>query len=318
MTDEKNEQVKAGGNTNGAGTIEMDLTKVIEEVESWNLGVVRQDPIEFANLVTKFIHAGSKSHILTTDDIIVYAYPKDVDITKYTGTFKTIKHYHIPTNLTGLMNLGAKYLDAKLYISLPEDLRPPPKLLEMSTKDTEGIKITVYNDFSRLKMYMYVFYFYMLIRAHPPSSTGIYAEQPMPKFIRSVLKVEESPGEIADYLAEFPLAKLDPSWIKKVPTCGLTQETASKLGLVPAGYRLALIFNCLRINKYDDDGLEIIKSKKMDTEKKEITDPIERRHKPSYLDTAVLIARSFRNAGYCWDFHPATRNPNISAKRNYK
>ncbi|KHJ33027.1 hypothetical protein EV44_g3295 [Erysiphe necator] len=33
-----------------------------------------------------------------------------------------------------------------------------------------------------------------------------------------------------------------------------------------------------------------------------------------YLDEAVEIAKSLKAGGYCWDFHPATRSPEIISK----
>lgn len=30
-----------------------------------------------------------------------------------------------------------------------------------------------------------------------------------------------------------------------------------------------------------------------------------------WFDDAITVAKSFRDAGLCWDFHPATRNPNL-------
>ena len=50
-----------------------------------------------------------------------------------------------------------------------------------------------------------------------------------------------------------------------------------------------------------------------DKDEKGITEKVVK-IKPDWFDDAIQVAKSFRLAGFCWDFHPATRNPNVLAK----
>lgn len=71
----------------------------------------------------------------------------------------------------------------------------------------------------------------------------------------------------------------------------------NRLGLGVAGYRLVLIFNIVEPDLYTTKS----------TTKNEYCQS----KNPPYLDSAVEVIRSFKTAGYCWDFHPATRSPKI-------
>ena len=65
------------------------------------------------------------------------------------------------------------------------------------------------------------------------------------------------------------------------------------MGLGATGYRLPSIFNLIIPDKYNDKNKD---------------------DKPKQFDGAIIVAKSFKLAGFCWDFHPATRDPNLLVK----
>ncbi|POS85043.1 hypothetical protein EPUL_002361 [Erysiphe pulchra] len=122
----------------------------------------------------------------------------------------------------------------------------------------------------------------------------------MPKFIITILNFQDSVTEIFEYLASFDVSKLNPAWVKLIKLNNISPEAVNRLGLGIAGYKLVSVFNIMELDIYDVQGNSTIKSGP--------------RKRPYYLIDAVLVAKSFRIAGYCWDFNPATIDPNLIAK----
>ncbi|KAI6249191.1 hypothetical protein HI914_02550 [Erysiphe necator] len=206
----------------------------------------------------------------------------------------------VPNTLLGLLANGTKFFDAVVYIGMEESRRPKAIKLELSATGDGPLSFPTYDDVSKLTTYIFVVYFYIVIRAHPPSDNGAYQNQPMPKFITTVMNCRESIFEIANYLASFDLIKLNPVWVRYIPTTHISQEAMNRLGLGVAGYRLVSVFNIVEPDLY--------------TSKTDEKNEYKQAQKPKYLDTAIAVIRSFELAGYCWDFHPATRNPTIISK----
>lgn len=121
--------------------------------------------------------------------------------------------------------------------------RPKPSTLELQTAENETIEVPTYDVLTKLTTYLFIVYFFNLIRDHPPSDNIAYTNQPMPKFISTVMGCKDSIFEITDYLASFDLMKLNPLWVKFIPTKHTSQEAVNRLGLRVAGYRLVSIFN---------------------------------------------------------------------------
>lgn len=268
----------------------LDFTRVIKELDSWNLGVIEQDPKLFANALQGYIVSGSKLHTLSRDDIIVFAeLEMDYD-GKSTDPTVIVGKQKVSTTVEGLMKGGAKFFDAMQYLKLPPDERPAPHIHKRDQDGSEVSSFKVFNDKMTLNKYLFAVYFYIVIHGRPPAPSGGNMDQPIPKLVSIVLNIEGYMNEIVDYLASFALNKLNPNWVTEVNMDNISQEALTRLGLRVAGYRLVSIFNVIVPDKYTKEN---------------------EKDKPSYLDDAIFVMRSFRKAGYCWDFHPATRDPDI-------
>ncbi|RKF62101.1 hypothetical protein OnM2_036073 [Erysiphe neolycopersici] len=203
----------------------------------------------------------------------------------------------ISPDVMRLLANGTKFFDALVYLSMEEEIRPKPIFLEFEKAADGTIEIPTYDDMSKLTTFIFVAYFFVVIRAHAPSDNGIYANQPIPNFIANIMNCKSTVTEVSDYISSFDLIKLSPEWVKFIPTTSISQESVNRLGLGVAGYRLVSVFNVIAPDMYTDKTAK-------DEEYKYAT-------KPAYLDVAVSVMRSFRQAGYCWNFHPATRSPDI-------
>ncbi|RKF60247.1 hypothetical protein OnM2_052075 [Erysiphe neolycopersici] len=253
---------------------------------------------EINNMDFKVININMQK--LTPDDKTVIAnldgkYPnkEEKDVTLVDGKI-------VPNTVQGLLANGTKFFDAIVYHGIDEERRPKPIEIQFEKADDGTIEIPTYDDMAKLTTYIFVAYFFVVIRAHAPSDSGIYANQPMPNFISNIMNCRATISEVSEYISSFDLIKLSPEWVKYIPTTCISQESVNRLGLGVAGYRLVSVFNVVEPDMYTDKA-------KNDEEYRYKT-------KPTYLDTAVTIMRSFRQAGYCWDFHPATRSPDIMSK----
>jgi len=285
----------------------LDPSNILAELAGFNNDKVQQDPEVYAKILQAFVNEGSQLHNLHVDDITVFFNPSgDVaDVEK--DNVRTIDGKKVANTVSGLLAAGAKFFDAVLYLSLPEDRRPQPSNHQEPKKSGQIIKFPLYNDVGLITQYIFSMYFFIMIRAHPPSNLADYKAQPMPKFISAVLGIEQAAAAMAEYLASFSLSNLNPAWVKYIDVKGLSQEAASRFGLGVAGYRIVSIFNVIIPDKYrtTKKGEPILEHEK---------DAIPLEEKPAWLDDAIKVAKSFKDAGPCWDFHPATRNPNVLSK----
>lgn len=305
-----------------------NITTLVNELSGFNKDIVKQDPETLAQLLQGFINDGSQLHTLHIGEITVFANPQNevggvkVEIEGIElNNVTTIGDLKVSNTVSGLLAAGAKFFDAVIYLSLSAELRPPPHEHAPSKDPAKVGKYPLYNDLPRITQYVFSMYFYIMIRAHAPSSIADYKLQPMPKFITSVLGVEEAASSMAEYLASFPLQNLNLAWVKYIKTSTISQEAASRFGLGVAGYRIVSIFNSAEPDKYRTTFRKTKEEKKKELEendgeplpdKEAGREPLE--DKPAWLDGAIAVARSFKDAGPCWDFHPATRSPNVLAK----
>ncbi|KAJ5530567.1 hypothetical protein N7527_003960 [Penicillium freii] len=185
------------------------------------------------------------------------------------------------------------FFDDAIYLSLPEGDRPTPHKHPVPSGSRGTQKIPRYNDLTKITKFIYAISLYIMIRAHPPVLSCDYKDPPMPKFISTILGITENQTQISEYIASLPLQNLDPVWVKDIKLPEIGQEAMSKFGPDVAGYRLASIFNTYEPDKYTGEHAK---------------------DKPIWLDSAVWVVKSFLDAGLCWDFHPATRSPNILTK----
>ncbi|RKF57809.1 hypothetical protein OnM2_071064 [Erysiphe neolycopersici] len=256
----------------------VDFKNVIREINKMDFGIINIDSKALANSLSKFVAVGSLVHKLTSDDITVisnldgdYPHKETKDVTEVDGKI-------VPNTIRGLLANGTKFFDAIVYLSIDDERKPKPVFLQFEKAGDGTIEIPTYDDMAKLTTFIFVAYFYVVIRAHPPSDSGVYATQPMPNFITNIMNFRST-------IAEF------------IPTTSISQESVNRLGLGVAGYRLVSVFNVIEPDMYKDKA-------KGDEEFRYPT-------KPKYIDTAVEVMRSFRQAGYCWNFHPATRSPDI-------
>ncbi|KAI6249542.1 hypothetical protein HI914_02090 [Erysiphe necator] len=281
----------------GAANYVVTFDHLIEEVNNIVFKIVEVDYESLGRDLGKFVAIGSVIQKLYPDDLTIVA-NMDGD---YKG--KEMENLHlnngkeVPNNLLGLLANGTKYFDAFVYLGMEPTRRPKPVSLELQKTQDGKIVVPTYNDMTKLAKYLIIVLFYILIRGHPPSVTEAYVNQPMPKFMTTVLGCRDNIFDITDYLASFYSVKMDPKWFQHLPTNHISQEGVNRLGLRVAGYRLVSIFTNVEPDLYTAKSVS-------NNEYRQLT-------KPSYLDTAVEIMRSFKTAGYCWDFHPATRSPDI-------
>lgn len=241
--------------------------------------LIFQDPVKIAGVLAKFVHDGSQTHILNTDDVTVSIFAKDeAEFNKESVNLE--KKYEI------LMRGGSRFFNVFFYLGLDEESRPKATVLPDLPIGAEADGMSNYADAGTISKYIFYTYFFIMIRGHAPTSSSAYAGQPVPKFLSAVLAMKESPQIVSNYLATFDLNSIDPNWVRHVPTVGLSKEAESRFGLGVAGYRLCSVFNHYKPDKDLDDNL---------------------------LES-VEVAKSFLDAGLDWDFHPATRSANLLSK----
>ncbi|POS82290.1 hypothetical protein EPUL_006584 [Erysiphe pulchra] len=233
----------------------LNFDNVIKEVNSWDFKVIQIDSVKLSQTLTKFIEVGSIIHKLTPDELTIVANHKGKYTNKEEQLVEKVDNSIIPKTIAGLMANGTKFLDAVIYLSMELSRRPNPSPTDMEPDDEGNIDLPTYDDLVKLTTYMFVVFFYILIRAHSPSDTGDYKGQPMPKFITTILGVHDAIGDIVDYLASFDLQKIDPSWVQNVPAKNISQEAINRFGLGVAGYRLVSVFNIVKPDLYAESQI---------------------------------------------------------------
>ncbi|POS82076.1 hypothetical protein EPUL_006619 [Erysiphe pulchra] len=285
--------------TLSSDSYKLNFSNVIKELNGWDFKVIQMNSTKLAASLTQFVEVGSIIHKLTPDDLTIVANLKGKYDNKEETLVDKVDDAIIPRTAAGLMANGTKFLDAIIYLSMDISKRPKPTPTDMEPNEDDILDLSTYDDSVKLTTYMFVIFFYILIRARLPADNGDY-NLPMPKFITTILDVHDPIGDIVDYIASFDIQKIDPAWVQNVPAKNISQKAINQFGLGVAGYRLVSVFNIVNPDLYAKEPVP--------TNMRHIND------KPEYIDSAVEVARSFVTAGHCWDFHPATRNPNIITK----
>lgn len=128
--------------------------------------------------------------------------------------------------------------------------RLQPSTTQLEVLDERSIEVPIYDDMSKLTTYIFVAFFYVLIVAHAPSDIGAYKNQPMPKFITTVMGCQCTTYEVTEYLASFDLIKLKLEWVKSVPMKKRSQDAVNRFGIGVAGYWLVSVFNLMQPDLY--------------------------------------------------------------------
>ncbi|POS81820.1 hypothetical protein EPUL_006668, partial [Erysiphe pulchra] len=201
----------------------LNFDNVIKELNSWDFKLIQVDSKKLANSLARFIEVGSIIHKLTPDELTIVANLKGKYDNKEETLVEKIGDSIIPNTVSGLMANGTKFLDAVIYLSMEKSKRPTPTPTDMEPND-DVLDLPTYNDLVKLTTYMFVIFFYVLIRAHSPSDSGDYKGQPMPKFITTILGVHNPIGDIVDYVASFDLQKIVPAWVQNIPAKNISQK----------------------------------------------------------------------------------------------
>jgi len=251
-----------------------------------DLGVVNFDPIVLAGIFSDYIIQGSKVHSLNRDQIKVYANIINPFVGKEDTIVQVMGEHTVACTIPGLMAAGTKFMDAVAWLCIKPENRPLPLVHKPAKDDKMDFVPKLFNVPSKLCSAMFFYYFYIIIRARAPEETTNTKTDPIPAFLSKVLGISETANEVAEYLSSFPLKCIDPAWVKHIDMKAISRESVSRFGLGVAGYRLCSPF-------------------KLAKPKEGLTDD---------LKEAIIVATSFTEAMPCWDFHPATRNPEIIAK----
>lgn len=253
-----------------------------------DFGDINVDVRELAKIFERYVAFGSRRFKLSIQDITVYANPIQDFEGKESASVTAVGNLQVANTLLGLMAAGAKFIDAVIYLGLPNARKPNPREHPVPKGATPATQISfpTYNSPPKIARCMFFYYFYVLTRAKAPSGSADEATQPVPNFLSSVLAYKESAGEVAEYLASFELNFLDHRWVRHIRLNHLSVESLNRFGLGVAGYRMASPFKLYQA----DTALA--------------TD------RANAIEVATSIARSPAS----WDIHPATRDPNILTK----
>jgi hypothetical protein len=217
---------------------------------------------QLALAVQNFLSYGSKrGHVLIEELVIV----SDVDPlpTRFVSVSEALKH-------------GTKFFDACLYFTIPDERKPPIRILTDQNKPAS-------REYGHIGEAIFVIYFYLLTRARVPARTGLDADHPIPRFLTNVLSLTQTMAHYLTLVAGFDIAKMDHKWIKEINMNDLGDEFRNRAGLGVAGYRMFGPF-------------------KSYTPMQGIA---------ANLVSAVNVARQIATAPPDWDIHPLTRNPII-------
>ncbi|RKF65353.1 hypothetical protein OnM2_009026, partial [Erysiphe neolycopersici] len=176
--DDQNEQTNDSRNrmrTLKTSNHVVDFSNVIKEINKMDFGIIDIDSKALAASLSKFVAVGSLIHKLTPDDITVIAnldgnYPH-----KETKNVTEVDGRKVPNTIRGLLANGTKFFDALVYLSMEDEIRPKPVFLEFEKASDGTIEIPTYDDMAKLTTFIFVAYFFVVIRAHAPSDSGIYA-----------------------------------------------------------------------------------------------------------------------------------------------
>jgi len=217
---------------------------------------------DLAAKLERFVAHGSHRHTLAPSDLHVV---KD-------GTVRTPD----PLTFEFLIKQGNRFFDALFYMGIDPAHRIPIQSVPTASLMPE---LTA----QQISSALFFQYFMLLTRGSTSESGSATVGADVPKFLHTVLALNEKPEVYARRLATFNLEKIDPGWVKAMPFANISREAISRFGLGVAGYRIMAPFRLLR--------------------PKATLDPA--------LNSAFAFAVSLATSDASWAVHPATRDPNI-------
>jgi len=262
-----------------------DFSGVIAETTSISFGTIDTDPVQFAKILQRYVHEGSKRHRLSKNDITVFFNITDDFPGKETTSVQDFSGSFAAKTVVGLMAAGARFMDAVFWLALPENERPDPSS-HPAPKPPQKQTFSTYNNYQDIARCMFFYFFYILTRARAPLPSSSRPGEPVPKFLSQVLGITKGESEVAEYLSSFSLENIDPSWVRHIDLSGLSQESLNRFGLGVAGYRMAAPFKLKNPDHPD----------------------------ATKRAAAIEVAKSIATSVPDWDFHPSTRNAAVLVK----
>lgn len=147
---------------------------LIKEIENLDFHVIQIDSASLGRFLSKFIAIGSIVHKLSPDDLTIIANLKGNYDGKETANTHQTDGKTVPNTLLGLLANRTKFFDAVVYLGMEHSRRPKPIELKLNTENDEPLNFPTYDDMSKLTSYIFIMYFYIIIRAHPPIDNNAY------------------------------------------------------------------------------------------------------------------------------------------------
>lgn len=197
--------------------------------------------------------------------------------------------------LQDYLEAGGKLFDLIVWFAMgkPSEVRPTA---------VTSLKNVAVPSVSEVASAVFFCYFYLLTRAKYPdhgaiskrdskgkaaSSDAAAEDQPVPKFLTSVMGLKKTQQEYVEMIFGFEPNKFGKKWIRYIQFEGFGEEAINRFGLGVAGYRAFTPFKLL-------------------TPKEDI---------PANLKAACAYARKVAQSPASWDYHPVTRDANILTER---
>lgn len=228
--------------------------------------IIHIDPKEVARAFQAYLETGSKLTGVDLDDINtgVAAMPQNV----------------ATVTLSELISQGMRLFDAVVWLTANRPTSHPLRLDPSLTKE----QIPSTHEIARATFYCY---FMLLVQARYPASAKSTEKPKIPKFLTTLMGMNEDQSVYVERICTFEPSKFDPKWAQHINFQGFGQESLSRFGLGVAGYRMFAPFKL-----YNTKG---------DMDPK--------------LAPAVEFARKVATSRASWDIHPLTRLPAVLTKR---
>jgi len=179
-----------------------------------------------------------------------------------------------PVTLEWLLNQGNALFDSLIALAIPAQVTigVRPPGQDVQPNTPDSVAKAVFFQ-----------YFLILTRGSMSDIPTTRVGQDVPNFLSNILGCNASPLIYARLVCSFGVNLIDPGWVKYITVTNLGVEARNRLGLGLAGYRTLGPFKLLTPNT-----------------------PI-----PPALQRPYEVAQSMARANPNWDFHSATRDPNL-------
>lgn len=183
--------------------------------------------------------------------------------------------------VVNLIEHGNPVFNALLYVKLPLGNRPA--VVRVPHADRKAAI-----PHGEIASAIFFQYFMIMTRGSPSDADDATAGTRVPKFLGTVLQLRQTPKYYHDILASFPLSAIGNDWVRYVQIGGLSTEARSRLSLGVAGYRVLAPFRYLSPHGRDTWTTE--------------------------HENAYRVALQMAQLPASWDWHPATRDPNLTQR----